>query len=301
MRILFTGASSFTGMWFVRALIEAGHQVVAPLKRSKDDYSGVRLDRILKISSDADVQFSTPFGSLEFDKLIKNGSFDLLCHHAADVTDYKSSNFDPIHALKNNVGNIASLLQSCKKILLTGSVFEQNEGFGSDNLRAVSPYGLSKGLTSEVFKYYCDVHKSSLGKFVIPNPFGPFEEFRYTSFLAKNWLEKKEASVTHPDYVRDNIHVTLLAKAYLNFAESFSGFQKFNPSGYSGSQASFTERFAIEMRKRLNVPCQFQLIEQKDFSEPKIRVNTDLLDYEFLKWDEKKAWDDLAFYYEKNL
>jgi UDP-glucose 4-epimerase len=29
MRILFTGASSFTGYWFVRELVAAGHEVVA--------------------------------------------------------------------------------------------------------------------------------------------------------------------------------------------------------------------------------------------------------------------------------
>jgi hypothetical protein len=32
MKILFTGASSFTGMWFVRELAAAGHDVVPPFK-----------------------------------------------------------------------------------------------------------------------------------------------------------------------------------------------------------------------------------------------------------------------------
>ena len=32
MRVLLTGASSFTGAWFVHALAEAGHEVVAPLR-----------------------------------------------------------------------------------------------------------------------------------------------------------------------------------------------------------------------------------------------------------------------------
>ena len=38
-----------------------------------------------------------------------------------------------------------------QSIGLTGSVFEPDEGEGSDDLRAVSAYGLSKGLTSEIF------------------------------------------------------------------------------------------------------------------------------------------------------
>ena len=32
MKILFTGASSFTGYWFVKTLAEAGHEVICPLR-----------------------------------------------------------------------------------------------------------------------------------------------------------------------------------------------------------------------------------------------------------------------------
>lgn len=300
MRILFTGASSFTGMWFVKALEKTGHEVVAPLKNAESTYEGLRKTRISELS---DVRYSTPYGSKEFDALIQNESFDLFCHHAADVTNYKSPDFDSVSALKNNVGNISTVLnklqeKGCNRILLTGSVFEQNEGAGSDQLRAVSPYGLSKGLTSEVFKYYADIKGISLAKFVIPNPFGPFEEFRFTSFLVKNWLEEKEVNVSHPSYERDNIHVSLLAMAYEHFASKIpetKGFLKFNPSGYRESQGAFTARFAKEMRSRLKLPCAFTLSKQTDFSEPKVRLNTDLLN---LKWDEKTAWDELATYYE---
>ena len=42
MRILFTGASSFTGYWFVRALAQTGHEVVCPLRGTLWDYEGVR-------------------------------------------------------------------------------------------------------------------------------------------------------------------------------------------------------------------------------------------------------------------
>ena len=306
MRILFTGASSFTGMWFVKALLQSGHSVITPLKSAESTYEGMRKARISEFSSLADVRYLTPYGSPEFDDLLKTESFDLFCHHAADVTNYKSPDFDAVSALKNNVGNISNVLNAlqnkgCNRILLTGSIFEQNEGAGSDLLRAVSPYGLSKGLTSEVFKYYADRSGMSLGKFVIPNPFGPFEEFRFTSFLIKNWMEEKEVNVSQGAYVRDNIHVSLLAKAYSHFAKQIpeaKGFIKLNPSGYPESQGAFTARFANEMRSRLRIPCAFTLSNQTEFPEPKVRLNTDLLDTSLLKWDEKNAWDDLSAYYE---
>lgn len=304
MHILFTGASSFTGMWFVDELVKAGHQVTSIIRNPRSTYSALRLQRIDKLPSE--VIEDCTFGSDTFIKLIKRQKWDLLCHHAADVTNYKSPDFDPVAALENNTYRLKDVLnalkeQSCNRILLTGSVFEQGEGAGSDHLRAVSPYGLSKGLTSEMFRFYCTINQFKLGKFIIPNPFGPFEEVRFTSFLMQNWFAEKNVFVSMPSFVRDNIHVSLLAKAYRDFAESLTltpGFEKVNPSGYPESQGAFTSRFAQEMRNRLNLTCTFELGIQKEFSEPKVRLNTDLLDADKLGWDESSAWDELALYYE---
>jgi nucleoside-diphosphate-sugar epimerase len=38
MKILFTGASSFTGFWFVRELARAGHEVVATFRKRPEAY-----------------------------------------------------------------------------------------------------------------------------------------------------------------------------------------------------------------------------------------------------------------------
>ena len=39
--------------------------------------------------------------------------------------------------------------------MLSGSVFEGGEGSGSQGLPDFSPYGLSKALTAQMFRYYC--------------------------------------------------------------------------------------------------------------------------------------------------
>lgn len=296
MRILFTGASSFTGMWFVQALAEQGHEIITLFRRSQDDYQALRKTRLERVLPCSDPRFDVPYSSPAFFDLIAHEKFDMFCHHAAEVTDYKNPEFDYISALKNNVGDISSILKilksrGCERILLTGSVFEPNEGSGSS--RAVSTYGLSKGLTWEAFQFFSEIHQMTLKKFVIPNPFGPFEEFRFTSFLMKNWLEKEPVHVTMPAYVRDNIHVSLLAKAYADFAVSQA--KKLNPSGYRESQGEFTIRFAENIRKRLNLPCEFTLANQLEFPEPRERVNTDTLN---LNWNEEEAWNELAEYYE---
>ena len=64
------------------------------------------------------------------------------------------------------------------------------------------------------------MRRISLGKFVIPNPFGPLEEPRFTHYLAKKWFAKEVAIVNTPLYVRDNIHVSLLAKSYVHYVTS---------------------------------------------------------------------------------
>lgn len=308
MKILFTGASSLTGMWFVEELAKKGHHIVACLRSNKESYQGLRLKRIHKLLPICQIRENCPFGSAPFlDQIADESHWDLFCHHAADVTDYKSPDFNPVAALANNTHHLKAVLQAlknkgCNRVLLSGSVFEQNEGAGSELLRAVSPYGLSKGITSEVFKYYAKILEMNLGKFVIPNPFGPYEEPRFTTYLIQTWMEGKKANVNAPEYIRDNIPVSLLAKAYRTFAEqqnSSLGYSQMNPSFYVESQGSFTERFSKEMKARLQIPCEFELKKQVDFQEPRIRINFDTLDPKKYDWSEKAFWNELSEYYQK--
>jgi UDP-glucose 4-epimerase len=104
------------------------------------------------------------------------------------------------------------------RVVVTGSVFEPGEGEGDEALDAFSPYGLSKSFTAETFRYLCRRQGASFGKFVIPNPFGPFEEERFTTSLVRSWRRGERPTVRTPDYTRDNIHVSLLSLAYADFA-----------------------------------------------------------------------------------
>lgn len=305
MRILFTGASSFTGCWFVEQLAAAGHQITAIFQRPRSAYDGLRARRIERTADLAAPRFEHRFGDDRFLELIQSdGPWDALCHHAADVTDYRSPDFNVAAAVENNTRNLPRVLtalrdRGCRRIVLTGSVFEQGEGAGSDGLPAFSPYGLSKGLTAEIFRYYCNRQGCGLTKFVIPNPFGPLEEPRFTAYLVKTWAAGQVAAVRTPEYIRDNIHVSLLARAYVVcVAQSTDhGFERCNPSGYIESQGAFAERFAAAMRPRLNLPCGLELSRQSDWSEPRIRINTTPATLIAGDWSESAAWDAIAAYY----
>lgn len=303
MRILFTGASSFTGYWFIRELAAAGHEVVAAC-RGDDRYEGLRAERVRMVRELCETRFGCAFGNDEFLALAKT-RFDVLCHHGAEVGDYRSPDFDPYRAAAANLHRLPQVLRAlrehgCGRMVLTSSVFEQNEGAGSAPLRAFSPYGLSKGLTAAAAAFYAEREGFTFEKFVIPNPFGPYEEPRFTAYLMKTWLAGETARVQTPRYVRDNIHASLLAKAYVDFVGTCPpprSVRRLNPSGYPESQKAFAERVSAEVEARLGMPCRVESAEQTTFPEPAVRIGTDLLDSAAMGWSESRAWDEFVAHY----
>ena len=66
---------------------------------------------------------------IDFLDLIGAQSFDLLCHHAARVTGYRSPDFDVVAALAENTRELPRVLRTMRAngmrgVVLTGSVFE---------------------------------------------------------------------------------------------------------------------------------------------------------------------------------
>jgi hypothetical protein len=147
-------------------------------------------------------------------------------------------------------------------------------------------------------RFCCDAAGVTFGKFVIPNPFGPFEEPRFCAYLLRQWQAGQVAAVRTPAYVRDNIHVDLLAGAYADFAERVAagaGFMRTNPSWYVETQGAFAERFAGEIGRRTGLDCGLALAPQTEFPEPPVRINTDRV--RLPGWKESAAWDAVAEYY----
>ena len=306
LRVLLTGASSFTGFWFARALAEAGHEVVAPLRGAAGSYdAGVRGARVAALAEYARIVWDCPFGSPAFLDLVGAGPWDVFGHHAAQVGDYRSPDFDVPGALAANTRELPAVLrgllaQNLHAMVLTGSVFEPNEGAGEGGLPGFSPYGVSKAVTGEVVRYWCGVFGVHLARFVIPNPFGPYEEPRFTAYLAKCWKAGETPEVRTPLYVRDNIHVRLLAGTYRVLCENVARGERIarmNPSGYVESQGAFTQRLAAEFAKRSGLPCPVLFGRQTEFSEPAIRINTLSAVNILIGWDEVAAWDEFVRYY----
>ena len=310
MRVVLTGASSFTGFWFARLMVESGVEVVAPLSGSRESYRDTRGLRTALLARSCELRFDLPFGSPAFLTFLHDQpQIDAFCHHWSMVRDYRSPDFDAIAALQDNARALPSVLdalaaRSCRAVVLTGSVGEPREGGGPDPDRAFSPYALSKGLTADVFEFYCRRVGMPLDKFVIPNPFGPYEERRFTHYLMCTWRQGGSARVATPDYVRDNIHVDLLARVYADFVlgradDGLPARRHLSPSLYVEPQGVFAERVAREVRVRTRLACELTFARQSDFREPMERANSNSARALSPDWDEAAAWIAFVDFYEK--
>lgn len=283
MKIVLTGLSSFTGFWIAKKLIDAGHQIIAPVRGDKTTYEGLRGLRILGISGLCDIRYGVTFGDEKFLKIIGEGG-DLIAHHASEATDYRSFDFDVYGALKKNTNNIKQILERGKysgfsSILFTGSVFEAGEGLGLQPNNAFSPYGISKSLSSTLIEYWALANDIKFGKFIIPNPFGMLEEERFCAYLFKSWSKGEIPEVKTPSYIRDNIPIQLLADAYvravIEMMTEKKMVHKFNPSGYVGSQRNFIVQILLPRVNKIlnkNFDCAYTSNEVLD--EPLLRINS---------------------------
>jgi len=322
LRILLTGASSFTGHWFVEVLAAAGHEVVYTCTRDRlADYDALRQRRLRRLRGAAEPVWSCSFGDPTFVRLVRDrGPWDALCHHAAVARDHRSESFDVLGAVASNTRGLDAVLAALGggALVVTGTVFEADEGQhgptdgGVDPVRTVddaerrafSPYGLSKTLTWQIYRFACQRAGVRLGKFVIPNPFGPREPARFTSYLAAAWREGRTPEVRTPDYVRDNIPVDLLALAYRGLVERRVAGEApdpdfCRPSGYVSTQGEFARRFAAELQRRWpHLDCGLAFAAPTEYSEPRARYNPEAARTRFPDWDERAFWDGLAEYYE---
>jgi UDP-glucose 4-epimerase len=303
-RVLLTGASSFTGVWIAEALAIAGYEVIAPLLRERSAYEDIRLARIQRLERCAQVSFGRAFGSEALLADIRSsGGIDVLAHHAAHITGYRDPGFDPVDALARNTAGAAATLEAARAAgaeltILTGSVFEAGEG-GGDEPGAVTPYGLSKTLTSAAFDYWTRAAGLRFGRFVIPSPYGALEERRFGWYLFRTWFAGGTAAVRTPRYVRDHLAAPRLAQAYAEYVTQALGADAqvtvARPSGWIAPQGEFAERVAAEAGRRLGLACAVELSPQPALEEPLVRVN-DQPGWA-ADWGEQAFWDGYVAWY----
>jgi nucleoside-diphosphate-sugar epimerase len=304
IRILFTGASSFTGAWFVRALADRGADVIAACRGRLADGDADRRRRLASLAGRCRLVESCPFGSEPFRELLRtSGSIDVFCHHGTKSGDHRDPGLDVLGAVAAHTLSIEPTLDAlmaagCRTLLLTGTVFEADEGLADPPAGACSPYGLAKTLTWQMFRHHAERRGLTLGKLVIASPFGPLEKPGLTRHLATGWLDGRTPVLRCPQLVRDHLQVPLLAAAYARFALDLpgrEGVHRLTPSQFAEPLDRFAGRLAGALAPRLRLPCRFAcaaLPEPTD--EPARRCGTDPLERLVPDLDPEQAWDAYA-------
>ena len=155
MKVLVTGGAGFIGSHVTDVFLDAGHEVWALDDLSSGRRENLRPEVRLVV---ADIR------SPEAARLVESGSFDVMCHLAAQM-DVRRSVTDPRFDADVNVGGFLNLLEAARNSGVRKVVFSSTGGaiYGEQDVypapethptRPVSPYGVSKASGELYLGYY---------------------------------------------------------------------------------------------------------------------------------------------------
>ncbi|MGF1474912.1 MAG: NAD-dependent epimerase/dehydratase family protein [Geminicoccaceae bacterium] len=305
MRVLLTGASSFTGCWFARALIEREAEVTALLAGPRNDGRADRDVRLATLPAEVGLIDRAPFGTPAFlNAITRLGPFETACLHGSQVGDHRSRHFDVEAAVEANTLNADTVMarladSGCRRMIVTGSVFEAGEGVGDGTDRSIGGYGEAKSRSSLRLIDAATARGLDAIKFTIANPFGPLEKSGFTTYLARTWLAGDRPFVEAPSRVRDNLHVDLLARLYARVATGELDVPggRLAPSGYRETLLEFATRFGREIGERLKIPTPLAHSVETPADQPTVRVASDPIERLVTPIRYEQAWDRLAAFY----
>ncbi|TSA57092.1 NAD(P)-dependent oxidoreductase [bacterium] len=215
-KILITGATGFVGANLVRHFLKKGADI-SILKRRQSSLWRIR-DVIGQISAyDADL-----LDNGRVDRAVKRIKPDVVLHAATYGGHTNQNNMTRV--LKTNFGGTVNLLNSCLKrgfqlFINTGSSSEYGiKGAPmreSDQLKPITPYGISKAAASTYCQYAALRHRLPIMTLRLFSPYGYFDDkSRAVSYITLSCLKNKTVNISSPDSVRDFIFVDDVVDSY---------------------------------------------------------------------------------------
>jgi len=286
-KCVITGSTSFSGIWFTKTMLDQGWECVAVTQNSKVLSPAVekRLNWIRKDYPN--------FEFVQLENLPNYKDVDVVCLHGTATFDYRNPNFEIEEALKQTLKVSEMIINLFPKayFIHTGTFSEPNESFGDDNRTSFNPYSTSKQLIYE--KHKEKVVSGKLLKYVMPNPFGPLENHKFTGYLIQEWSSGKIPVIKTPNYIRDNVPIDLLARHYTSTINEFlnSGdVRTVWPSKYVESNLAFAERYARKFESYTGIHVELSAPQHHEYLEPRFRVNQNYCEDIVKNWDEDLSW-----------
>ncbi|MFE6965599.1 NAD-dependent epimerase/dehydratase family protein [Agromyces sp. NPDC057679] len=298
VRLLMTGATSFSGAWMARACAEAGIEVHAAIRSDRAAYDGVRSHRLAMLGGSVTLHPGAVHRAGALAALIAEVGADVVGYHGYPMEGFRSPDYDALGAAAALTADLdaelAAAADAGSAIVYTGTVYEPGPVAGAEARAAVSAYGLSKRVAYERLRLAGSRAGVPVHRFVIPNPFGPLEEGRFGNHLATAWGRGETPVVRTPRLVRDNIPVRELAVRYAAFVLAGDGrAASLEPSGYIESQFGFAGRLAEAVGVRLGRVLPLEALWDAPVEEPLVVVNDGRTSASFAA-NESAYWDEYA-------
>lgn len=290
-----TGASSFTGYWIAKVLTARGYRVSNLFSRPRDQYAGVRAERVHQASGESYFNLDASRGDLQ--NWIEEFRPDVWIHHHHWMHDFRSNKYDLNRARSIGVVPLPAIVEQlvssgCKGVIFSGTYCEPGEGEGQSAIHS-SPYALSKREVWDKLQELCVRQGLPLSKIVIPNPVGPLEDpERLTPSLLQAASVGKPFVVHAPQSMIDFIPIQCLASAYVESVRQLckGKFGIRRPSGWTGTVGQWTEKVLTEVAyRRLRWPTAELSFGSEPVSEILRNPETEKVDCNWTAF-----WDDLA-------
>jgi UDP-glucose 4-epimerase len=220
-RVLVTGGAGFIGSHVADIYLAQGWEVTV-----LDDLSSGRRDRVPPAAQFVECGVNDP----QARKLVEEGEFTILNHHAAQI-DVRVSVADPLLDARVNIAGLVNLLEGARRGRVRRVVFASSGGvvYGeSDTLPhaepapklPVSPYGASKLASEYYLAMYAKLHGLEAVTLRYANVYGPRQDPHGEAGVVAifcNRILRQEALTVFGDgaQTRDYVYVEDVARANL--------------------------------------------------------------------------------------
>ncbi len=224
-RVLVTGGAGFVGSHVAEAHVRCGDQVWV-----LDDLSSGRRANVPEGAAFVEMDLADP-GARDF---VRDGGFDLVNHHAAQI-DVRLSVADPAADATTNILGLVNVLEGAreggtKRIVFVSSggvVYGETQTFPtaeSAPKRPVSPYGVSKLSGEYYLNYYRQVHGLEYVALRYSNVYGPRQDPNGEAGVVAIFCDRLlggDSLVIYGDgrQLRDYVYVEDVARANVLAAE----------------------------------------------------------------------------------
>ena len=257
-KVLVTGGAGFIGSHVCDAFVADGWSVTA-----LDDLSSGKEENL---SADTDLVVAD-IRSAEAARLVQDGGFDVISHHAAQI-DVRISVDRPDHDASINIMGLLNLLEAAVKgevcrflhVSSGGVVYGEPEELPVPETapkQPLSPYGVSKLTGEHYLHFYRVIHGLEAVSLRYSNVFGPRQdphgEAGVVAILGRSVLEGRPLTVFGDgEQTRDYVYVGDVAQANLLAARvDVSGAKTMDDVAYNvgtGVETSVNELASAVMR-----------------------------------------------------